>query len=107
MLINDGSKDFLVLFSSPPIIAPCYYGMDFPTKQELVASDKSVEKIRKFLGVDSLGYLSLEGMVSAVSNGKSGFCTACFTGNYPLKPEDGMTKLRHEDENIRIKKVTL
>jgi len=99
MLRKAGAKEVHVRVSSPPIIAPCYYGMDFPTKQELVASDKSIETIRKFLGVDSLGYLSLEGMVSAVSNGKSGFCTACFTGNYPLKPEDGMTKLQLEDEN--------
>jgi len=98
MLRKAGAKEVHVRVSSPPIIAPCYYGMDFPTKQELVASDKTVEKIREFLGVDSLGYLSLEGMVSAVSNGKSGFCTACFTGNYPLKPEDGMTKLQLEDE---------
>ncbi|MCH7678123.1 hypothetical protein IID10_02020 [candidate division KSB1 bacterium] len=49
--------------------------------------------------MDSLGYLSLDGMVGAVSNGKSGFCTACFTGDYPLKPEDGMTKLQLEDVN--------
>jgi len=99
MLRKAGAKEVHVRVSSPPIIAPCYYGMDFPTKQELVASDKTIEKIREFLGVDSLGYLSLEGMVSAVSNGKSGFCTACFTGNYPLKPEDDMTKLQLEDEN--------
>jgi len=99
MLRKAGAKEVHVRVSSPPIIAPCYYGMDFPTKQELVASDKTVEKIREFLGVDSLGYLSLDGMVGAVSNGKSGFCTACFTGDYPLKPEDGMTKLKLEDVN--------
>ena len=99
MLRKAGAKEVHVRVSSPPIIAPCYYGMDFPTKQELVASDKTIEQIREFLGVDSLGYLSLDGMVGAVSNGKSGFCTACFTGDYPLKPEDGMTKLQLEDVN--------
>lgn len=100
MLRKAGAKEVHVRVSSPPIIAPCYYGMDFPTKEELVASDRTVDEIREFLGVDSLGYLSLEGMVSAVSNGKSGFCTACFTGMYPLKPEDGMTKNQLEEETI-------
>ena len=63
------------------------------------STERYRREIREFLGVDSLGYLSLEGMVSSVSNGKSGFCTACFTGKYPLRPEDDMAKLQLEDDN--------
>jgi amidophosphoribosyltransferase len=75
--------------------------MDFPTKAELIASSKSVAEIKEYLGVDSLGYLSLEGMISAVSDGqKRGFCTACFTGQYPIPPEEGMTKLQLEDNHF-------
>ncbi|MFQ5676086.1 MAG: amidophosphoribosyltransferase [bacterium] len=103
MLRKAGAKEVHVRVSSPPIIAPCYYGMDFPTKEELVASNKTIEEIRAFLGVDSLGYLSLDGMVSAVSgSGEDGFCTACFTGQYPLKPEDVVTKHQLEDQNETI-----
>lgn len=96
MVRKAGAKEVHVRVSSPPIISPCYYGMDFPTKEELIASGKTVEKIRKFLGVDSLGYLSLQGMIDAVANGDRGFCTACFTGEYPLPPEGGTNKLIHE-----------
>ncbi len=96
MLRKAGAKEVHVRVSSPPIIAPCFYGMDFPTREELIAANRSVEAIREYLGVDSLGYLSLEGMVNAVANRARGFCTACFTGSYPLVPEDGTTKLQHE-----------
>jgi amidophosphoribosyltransferase len=101
MLRRAGAKEVHVRVSSPPIISPCYYGMDFPTKAELIASSKSVAEIKEYLGVDSLGYLSLEGMISAVSDGqKRGFCTACFTGQYPIPPEEGMTKLQLEDNHF-------
>lgn len=96
MLRRAGAKEVHVRVSSSPIISPCYYGMDFPTKEELIASNKSVEEIREYLGVDSLAYLSLEGMINACSDGQTGFCDACFTGNYPLPPEQGVTKLQHE-----------
>jgi amidophosphoribosyltransferase len=98
MLRRAGAKEVHVRVSSPPIISPCYFGMDFPTKEELIASNKTLEEIRDYLGVDSLGYLSLEGMVSACSDGPKGFCDACFTGNYPLPPEEGVTKFQHEEE---------
>ncbi len=97
MLRRAGAKEVHVRVSSPPIISPCFYGMDFPTKGELIAANKSVEEIREFLGVDSLGYLSLEGMVSAVSERNDGFCTACFTGDYPLTPEENMGKFQLEE----------
>lgn len=96
MVRRAGAKEVHVRVSSPPIVSPCYYGMDFPTKEELIASSKTVDEIKDYLGVDSLGYLSLEGMVSAVSEDQKGFCTACFTGKYPLPPEEGMNKLQLE-----------
>jgi len=69
--------------SSPPIIRPCFYGIDMPTKQELVASEKTVEEIRKYLEVDSLGYLSIDGLLSAAPEHRNSLCAACFTGDYP------------------------
>ena len=70
--------------SSPPIMCPCFYGIDMPTKTELIASEKNVEEIRRFLEVDSLGYLSIEGLRSAVPEHKDHLCAACFTGDYPV-----------------------
>lgn len=99
MLRKAGAREVHIRVSSPPIIAPCYYGMDFPTREELIANEMDVESIRKFLGVDSLGYLSLEGMVSAISTTEQGFCTACFTGQYPLLPSDDMNKFKHDEEH--------
>lgn len=70
--------------SSPPIICPCFYGIDMPTKEELIANNQSVEEIRKYLEVDSLGYLSIDGMLSVMPEPKENFCAACFTGEYPI-----------------------
>jgi amidophosphoribosyltransferase len=71
--------------SSPPIICPCFYGIDMPTKGELIASGMTVEQIQRYLEVDSLGYLSIEGMKSVVPEHHDHFCAACFTGEYPDK----------------------
>lgn len=71
--------------SSPPIISPCFYGIDMPTKNELIANEQTIDDIRAYLEVDSLGYLSIEGMLAATPN-PSDFCAACFTGNYPVDP---------------------
>ncbi len=79
-----GAKEIHMRVSCPPIMHPCFYGIDFPTKKELIACTHSVEEIRKFLEVDSLGYLSLEGLLSAVSGPKKNYCTACYSGKYPL-----------------------
>ena len=82
-----GAAEIHVRICSPPIVSPCFYGMDFPTRGELIASGLSVDEIRRYLKVDSLGFLSLEGMLSACSGSAArGFCDACFTGNYPLPP---------------------
>jgi amidophosphoribosyltransferase len=80
-----GAKEVHIRVTSPPIKYPCYYGMDFPTKEELIANGKSVSEITKYLGVDSLEYLSLEMMLNAMprNNGQN-YCTACFSGEYPV-----------------------
>lgn len=69
--------------SSPPIISPCFYGIDMPTKSELIANEQTIEEIKNYLEVDSLGYLSIEGMLAATPNPQN-FCAACFTGKYPV-----------------------
>lgn len=77
--------------TSPPIISPCYYGMDFPSKKELIANDyNSEEEIAEALGVDSLHYLSVDGLMESVPQDEGiGYCTACFTGEYPIPLENG------------------
>ena len=79
-----GAKEIHVRITSPPIVGPCYYGIDTPTKRELIASSKSVEEIRKFIGADSLHYLSLESLLKSVGAGER-FCSACFTDRYPTE----------------------
>jgi amidophosphoribosyltransferase len=78
-----GAKEVHMRVSCPPLISPCFYGIDFPTKKELIASNRTVESIRDFIGLDSLKYLSLEGMLKSMLLPKKEFCTACFTGKYP------------------------
>jgi amidophosphoribosyltransferase len=83
MLRQAGAKEIHMRISSPPTTDPCYYGIDTPDKQELIASRSSVEDIAKFIGVDSLAYLSREGLYRAVGSEPGKFCDACFTGSYP------------------------
>jgi amidophosphoribosyltransferase len=96
-LRDAGAKEVHIRVSSPPIRHPCFYGMDFPTREELIASKKSIAEIAAFLGVDSLAYLSLEKMLAAMphSNGQE-YCTACFSGDYPIAVEEAQSKERHE-----------
>jgi amidophosphoribosyltransferase len=71
--------------SSPPTIGPCYYGIDTPTREELIAANHSVEEIRQWVGADSLAYLSQEGLLAAVGDEPGQrHCTACFSGRYPV-----------------------
>ncbi len=84
MLYDAGAKEVHMRVSSPPLLYPCYYGIDMATKKEFVASHKSLEDIRKFLKVDSLNYLSMNGLVKAVGQSKDKFCFACFNGDYPV-----------------------
>ena len=79
-----GAKEIHMRVSCPPIKFPCFYGIDFPTKGELIASTHSLEEIQKFLEVDSLGFLSMDGLLGAVKGGHSNYCTACYSGKYPL-----------------------
>ena len=92
MLRRAGAKEVHLRISSPPIISPCFYGMDFPTKEELLAHKMSVEEIRKHLNVDSIGYLSIEGMLKSVPYASTDYCHACFSGKYPIELEDGVGK---------------
>ena len=87
MLRNAGAKEVHFRVSSPPIISPCFYGIDMPTREELAASSKSVDQIRKYLDVNTLGYLSLPGMLSMHSLDGRDFCVACFSGKYPTHIE--------------------
>ncbi|MBS0188487.1 MAG: amidophosphoribosyltransferase, partial [Planctomycetes bacterium] len=82
-----GAKEIHLRISCPPIRHPCYFGVDFATRDQLIAHGRSVEDIRQFLGVDTLHYLSLEGMLSCMSRPAPNYCTACYSGDYRLDPE--------------------
>ncbi|MDZ7315223.1 MAG: amidophosphoribosyltransferase [candidate division KSB1 bacterium] len=91
-----GAAEVHVRVSSPPIIAPCFYGMDFPSREELIANQKTVEQIRDYLGCDTLCYLSHKGLLDSVPMEDGGYCTACFTGDYPIPVEENIGKYQHE-----------
>jgi amidophosphoribosyltransferase len=80
-----GAKEIHVAITSPPVVYPCYYGLDTSKRQELIAREKSSNEIGNFIGADSLNYLSLNGLLKSIKADGYGFCTACFDGNYPLK----------------------
>ncbi len=81
-------KSIHLRISSPPVVSPCYYGIDMPTKDELIANDKNVEEIREYLQVDSVSYLSVEGMLSTLGKKAGDYCTSCFSGEYPIAPAE-------------------
>ncbi len=89
MIRSAGAREVHMRLSSPPIQWPCYYGIDTPTRKELIAASHHVDEIQRYLGADSLGYLSLDGMLKATGADPSNFCHACFTGSYrvSLGPE--------------------
>ncbi len=80
-----GAKEVHMRVSCPPHRFPCFYGIDFPSHKELIANRLSMKDIRDYLGVDSLGYLSLEGMLNSVKFSEDRYCAACFTGHYPIE----------------------
>jgi amidophosphoribosyltransferase len=84
MIRNAGAKEVHLRITSPAIISPCFYGMDFPSRKELIAATHSLEEITTYLRVDSLSYLSVEGMMKAVEGTPQGHCAACFTAKYPV-----------------------
>lgn len=95
MIRQAGATEVHFRVASAPITGPCYYGIDTPTKSELIASSHSQEQIRQHLGVDSLGYLSLGGMLRAAGGEPSEFCHACFSGDYPTAIPDDSARARH------------
>jgi amidophosphoribosyltransferase len=91
-----GAKEVHMVVSCPPHRYPCFYGIDFSTKGELIACQHSVEEVQNFIGLDSLCYLSLPGMLEATGIEKDSFCLACFDGKYPIQPEAEISKLSLE-----------
>ena len=84
MIRNAGASEVHMRISCPPTVSPCFYGVDTPKRSELIAATHSLEEIRKYIGADSLGYLSLEGLLSAVGSDRSSYCSSCYTGEYPV-----------------------
>ncbi len=86
MIRSAGAREVHMRISCPPTISPCFYGVDTPSKKQLIAANKTVEEIREYIGADSLAYLSLEGLKKACGEGeKTNYCSACYTGQYPTK----------------------
>jgi amidophosphoribosyltransferase len=93
-----GATEVHTRIACPPIKWPCFYGIDMSTRQELVASDLAVDEIRSFIGADSLGYLSLAGLVASTGAEKSSFCRACFDGEYPIEVPERSGKFVLEEQ---------
>jgi amidophosphoribosyltransferase len=95
-LRKGGAKEIHLRVASPPIRHPCYFGIDFPEQGELIAPGRTVEEIRDFLEVDSLTYLSLEGMLRCATRPADHYCTACFSGRYPMGVDQPVRKMALE-----------
>jgi amidophosphoribosyltransferase len=94
MLREAGAAEVHVRISSPPVVWPCFYGIDFASPDELIAPGRSVDQIARSIGADSLGYVSLEGLVAATEAAADQLCRACFDGLYPIQPPPGDHRLR-------------
>ncbi len=93
LLRKYGAREVHVRIGSPQVIAPCFFGVDMKTKNEFIAADKTVEEIRNELGADSLGYVSIDGLVDGIGMGRDKLCIGCLTGNYPIPlPEDKVSR---------------
>jgi amidophosphoribosyltransferase len=97
-----GAKEIHLRISCPPIRHPCYFGVDFPDPSKLVARDRTVDQVRKFLDVDSLHFLSLDGMLGCVSGDKDHYCLACYSGKYRLNVEQPVNKLSFERQQMQM-----
>ena len=97
-----GAREIHLRVASPPIRHPCYFGIDFPSPDELVATGRTVEQVRDFLEVDSLYYLSHEGMLSCMDMAADRYCTACFSGDYPVNPTEPVDKYAMERRQLRM-----
>jgi len=96
LLRRAGAKEVHMRICAPPIRYPCFFGVDMATRWELIAAQKTVPEVRDFIGADSLGYLSIDGLIKAVALPKDIFCLACFTGDYPIPVQLEMDKLALE-----------
>ena len=94
MVREAGAREVHLRISCPPTISPCYYGIDTPDQSKLIAAALSQEQVRDFVGADSLGYLSLKGLRTAVGSGNGNYCTSCYTGNYPVAMPPGAIPLQ-------------
>jgi len=99
LLRRAGAKEVHVRICAPPIRFPCFFGVDMATRWELIAAQKTVPEVRDFIGADSLGYLSIDGLIKAVGLPKDNFCLACFTGDYPVPVQLEMDKLALESKS--------
>jgi amidophosphoribosyltransferase len=104
MLRDAGAREVHMRISSPPDMYPCFYGIDTAIRKELIASSRKVDDIRRFIGADTLHYLSMENLVKATRRNKEDFCAACFDGEYPVPVPDDMMmmKCRLEDGKVRV-----
>ena len=101
ILRRAGAKEIHMRICAPPIRYPCFFGVDMATRGELIAAQKTIPEIRDFIGADSLGYLSIEGLIKAIALPKDTFCLACFTGDYPIPVQLEMDKLALETMSSR------
>jgi amidophosphoribosyltransferase len=102
-----GAKEVHMRISCPPTLSPCFYGIDTPTKSELIASSHTVEEIGKYIEADSIAYLSLPGLIRAVGGKGSDFCTACYTGQYPIDFVDTLADAKAEDRQLDLWEASL
>jgi amidophosphoribosyltransferase len=100
LLRQAGAKEVHMRICAPPIAWPCFFGVDMATRRELIAANKSIEEIREWVGADSLGYMSLDGLVKAIDVPGEKFCVACLTGNYPVPVQLEMDKLALEAAKV-------
>ena len=96
LLRDAGATEVHFMVSAPPFKYPCYFGTDIPDQKLLVATGRTVEQINEIIGADTLGYLSTEHVVQLAKNAKCGFCTACFTGEYAVRPDEVLSTDIHE-----------
>jgi amidophosphoribosyltransferase len=101
MVRQAGAREVHVRISCPPTIEPCFFGVDTPTKEELIAANLSVDEIAEFIGADSLGYLSLEGLLRSCGDPfRNRHCTACYTNEYPIKVTSAARTKTEREEGV-------
>jgi amidophosphoribosyltransferase len=100
MLREAGAVEVHVRISAPPVRWPCFYGIDFPTRAELIANGMAIDELRRSIGADTLGYVSLDGLVTATEQPKTRLCRACFDGEYPIELPAGHLIGKHILEGV-------